>query len=90
MVNNTASYVGGFAGGIAGGKATNNITIKDVAHQTKELALDAKSVANAIYKSRKPTSISIDPKTTKVETGSESRVYVNDKEPDVIKEGINT
>lgn len=90
MVNNAASYIGGFAGGFISGKATNNVTIKDITHQTKELALDTKSIANAIHKSRKPISIDIDPKTTKVETGSESRVYISDKEPNVIKERINT
>lgn len=89
MINNTASYVGGFAGGIAGGKAANNVTIKDVAHQTKELALDTKSIVNTIRKSRKPLNINIDPRTTKIETGSESRVYIDRKKPNVIKENIS-
>ena len=89
MVDNVANYVGGFAGGVAGSKITNNITIKDAAHQTKELALDTKSIVNTIRKSRKPLNIDIDPRTTKIEIGSESRVYIDREKPNVIKENIS-
>lgn len=89
MVDNVVNYVGGFAGGVAGSKITNNITIKDAAHQTKELALDTKSIVNTIRKSRKPLNIDIDPRTTKIETGSESRVYIDREKSNVIKENIS-